>query len=114
MHLDLHLRLLGRSIVVVEIVHVNVFLRMHRWQVLNVYLMVLRWRRQGMRLRLGLMLGAVEGVSVREVALVAGQKLGTHWHQFWCEGELLAVEDEHFARLMDVVLTLSALGKGCG
>ena len=54
-----------------------------------------------MRLRLGLMLGAVEGVSVQEVALVAGQKLGTHWHQFWCEGELLAVEDEEVSVFID-------------
>lgn len=55
-------------------------------------------------------LGAVEVVCVWKVALIAGQKIGTRWYQFWREGELLAVENECVARFMYVMIALSTLG----
>ena len=59
-------------------------------------------------------LGTAEGVYVWKVALIAGQELSTWSNQFWCEGELLAVEDEHVACFMYVMIALSALGQGLG
>ena len=55
-------------------------------------------------------LGAVEVVCIWKVALIAGQKIGTRWYQFWREGELLAVENECVARFMYVMIALSTLG----
>lgn len=55
-------------------------------------------------------LRTVEVVSVWKVALIAGQKIGTRLYQFWREGELLAVENEHAARVMYVMIALSTLG----
>ena len=40
---------------------------------------------------------------------MARHKLGTRWHHFWREGELLAVENEHGALLVDVMVVLPAL-----
>ena len=55
-------------------------------------------------------LRTVEVVSVWKVALIAGEKIGTRWYHFWREGELLAVENEHVARVMYVMIALSTLG----
>ena len=59
-------------------------------------------------------LRTAEVVSVWKVALIAGEKIGTRWYHFWREGELLAVENEHVARFMYVMIALSTLGKGLG
>ena len=59
-------------------------------------------------------LGTAEGVYVWKMALIAGQELSTWSNQFWCEGELLAVEDEHVACFVYVIIALSALGQGLG
>lgn len=55
-------------------------------------------------------LRTVEVVSVWKVALIAGEKIGTRWYHLWREGELLAVENEHAARVMYVMIALSTLG----
>ena len=66
------------------------------------WLLILVWRRMS--------LGTVEVVCVWKVALIAGEKIGTLRDHFWREGELLAVENEHVARFMYVMIALSTLG----
>ena len=53
--------------------------------------------------------GAWEGISVVELSVSAVKDGGTWSNHLWCEGKLLAVENQSILAVVDEVLALLAL-----